>query len=225
MKKVVASVIALICIFSSVIFASGADVYTCPVCNRKYVSIDDYNACLDKHDADNAESTKQVLYQCPVCGKMFPDLDSYNECVDSHYNNIDYHYDKYVGQTVPELLASLVEIYNKTGTIDTVQDLIDKLYELTTITADKDKIFDTISDIELKTADINLDTDSKKEVSNLINNLRDEVKNDDLESKITVEVTEAEQPAETGSSATASIVVFSAISIAFAVAYITIKKK
>ncbi|MBQ3045584.1 MAG: hypothetical protein IJO03_01190 [Clostridia bacterium] len=225
MKKLTAIFFAVVLITVNFVVAFAADVFTCPECNRKYDSIDSYNICIDSH-SEKADVATQQIHQCATCKKMYTDLVSYNECVGSHFNNVNYHYDKYVGLTIPELLAELVEIFNKTGTMETVQNLVDKLFELTTKTMDGETLLPTIANLEDEIYKLDLSDDCLSEIKNVIDELKGKLKceRDDSETN-EVEVTEYEAPAETGSSASVSIAVFAAVSAVLAAAYVTTTRK
>lgn len=56
MKKILAVLLTFILAFSAIaVTAFAEDVYTCPTCEKKYESTEDYNACIDSH-ADDSES-------------------------------------------------------------------------------------------------------------------------------------------------------------------------
>ena len=125
MKKFTAVLLALIVVFSTsvVAFAAGSDVYTCPTCSKKYTTLEEYNACIADHSAPVEEESE--LFECATCHKKFEDVVEYNACVDSHFNNVNYHYDKYINLTVVDLLNSFIEMFNSTG----VKELITSIFE------------------------------------------------------------------------------------------------
>lgn len=223
MKKIAAILLAVIIVSTSFIMAYAADVYTCPTCSKKFADLDAYNACIEGHiiDAD-AESGKE-LHKCSTCGKIFEDLDSYNNCVDSHFNNVNYHYDKYVGLTIPELLEELVNIYNKTGATEMAQNLVDKLFDLADKAADSETVSETISALELELSEMDVGCESLSDINCIIDELKQCVASD--EEKTEVEVTEAEPPAATGSENIGSVAIFATVSVAAAAAFVTIKSK
>jgi hypothetical protein len=224
MKKFAAIIIAVMLILTNFVMAYAADIFTCPTCNRKYDTLDEYNACIDKHIADSVEEPKQVVHKCSTCGKIFEDIDAYNECVGSHFNNVNYHYDKYVGLTIPELLAELVNIFNKTGTMEATQTVVDKLFELTSKSIDEDTFSFTMSELEIEIGKLDLDGDCLSKIKGILDNIKSKLLcNEDT--KTEVEVTEAEPPADTGSSVGLGIAVFAAVSVAAAAAYVTTSKK
>ncbi len=226
MKKFTAIIVAVILISANFVMAYAADVYTCPTCNRKFNTLNEYNACVDKHISDKIEKSAHELHKCATCGKLYSDLNLYNECVDSHFNNVNYHYDKYVGLTVPELLAELVNIFNKTGTMETVQDLVDKLFEITSKKIDEKDFSCTLLNLELELKSLDLDNDCLSDIKNILCKFKEKlICNEDTEDSTEAEVTEAEPPVDTGSSVGIGIFAFAAISVATAAAYVTINKK
>lgn len=129
MKKFIAILLALIVVFSTSVVAFAADVYTCPTCSKKYEKISEYNACLESHASEGEEGTASV-YECATCGKKYEDLTAYNACVDSHFNNVNYHYDKYVNLTIVEVISSFVDIFNSTGIADLFTNIFEKIFTL-----------------------------------------------------------------------------------------------
>lgn len=225
MKKFTAILVAVILISANFVMAYAADVYTCPTCNRKFNSLDEYNTCIDKHISGSIEEPAQELHKCATCGKLYADLGLYNNCVDSHFNNVNYHYDKYVGLTIPELLAELVNIFNKTGTMEMVQDLVDKLFEITSKTIDEKTFSCTLSNLELEIETLDLDMDCLSDIKGILSKLNGNLMCNEDTKDSTEEVTEAEPPADTGSSVGVGIFAIAAISVATAAAYVTTNKK
>ncbi len=215
--KKVASIIltvAFVLCCASVAFATGSDVYTCPVCSMKYVTIEEYNNCLSGHNAP-AESAHPDMHKCATCGKMFAELDSYNACVDSHFNNVNYHYDKYVGLTVPELCAALVEIFNESDAMETAQAIVDKSYDAIVEAKDMATVENELDDLESDLTDIDADVDLS-EVEEIIDEIGNAAGLD--------ESTEIVYPAPTGSSGV-GVAMFATLSVATAAAFVLMKKK
>lgn len=226
MKKFTAIFVAVILISANFVMAYAADVYTCQTCNRKFNTLDEYNSCVDKHISDSIDNSAQELHKCATCGKLYTDLGLYNNCIDSHFNNVNYHYDKYVGLTIPELLAELVNIFNKTGTMETVQDLVDKLFEITSKTIDEKSFSYTLSDLELELESLDLDMDCFSDIKGILNKLKEKLMcNEDTKESTVAEVTQAEPPADTGSSAGVGFLAIAAISVTVPAACVTISKK
>ncbi|MBQ3045585.1 MAG: hypothetical protein IJO03_01185 [Clostridia bacterium] len=131
MKKFTAVLLALIVVFSTSVVAFAADVFTCPICNKKYDNIDKYNACIDAHDAAaNEDADTTPIYECGTCHKKYESIEEYNACVDDHFNNVNYHYDKYINATIIDVISSLVDIFNNTGIKDLFMNIFEKVYTL-----------------------------------------------------------------------------------------------
>ena len=131
MKKFIAILLALVVVLSTSVVAFAADVYTCPTCNKKYTDIAEYNSCIEAHDAEaNADDNAATVYECETCHKKYEDIESYNTCVDSHFNNVNWHYDKYVDATIIDVFSSLIDIFNNTGIRDLFMNIFEKVYTL-----------------------------------------------------------------------------------------------
>jgi len=133
MKKFISIVLTLVMILSTSVIAFAADVYTCPVCSKKYNTLDEYNACVSVHNTEDKETPAPetvTVYDCPTCGKKYDNLDDYNACVDTHYNDIYHHYDKYIGITVVELIKSFVDIFETFGIKEIFTNIFEKAYSL-----------------------------------------------------------------------------------------------
>lgn len=128
MKKFISIVLALVMILSTSALAFAADVYTCPSCSKKYNSLDEYNACVSTHSAK--EDEPDAIYDCATCGKKFDNIEDYNACVDSHFNNINFHYDKYIDATVIDLINSIIGIFDNIGIKDLITNVFEKVYTL-----------------------------------------------------------------------------------------------
>ncbi len=129
MKKFMAVLLALVIALSTSVVAFAADVYTCPTCNKKYLDIEAYNDCIEAHEAENAEGSEApTVYECATCGKKYEDINEYNACVDSHFDNVNYHYDKYISATIIEVFSSLIDIFNNTGIKDIFMNIFEKVY-------------------------------------------------------------------------------------------------
>ncbi len=108
------------------------ETYTCETCKKIFTDIREYNNHIDTHKTEEATTTtepEQKEYQCETCKKIYNNIDDYNACVDSHFNNVNWHYDKYVDATVPDVLAQFVDIFNNTGLFDYLKEIISMLYE------------------------------------------------------------------------------------------------
>lgn len=130
MKKFISVLLALVMILLTSVVAFAADVYTCPTCNKKYDTLDGYNTCVMGHNAEDKETAPDVVYDCATCGKKFDNIEDYNACVDSHFNNVNHYYDKYVGETIIELINSIIDIFNKIGIKELFTNIFEKVFSL-----------------------------------------------------------------------------------------------
>lgn len=143
MKKTLSIILAFIMAFSVVTVAFAADAVdpykTCPICGylvdmTKDDAVEEYNNHLATHNTEEEEEDEEAVreYQCETCKKIYYDVDEYNACVDSHYNNINYHYDKYIDLTLLDVLSQLVDICNQTGIFDFFKEVVTMLYNTLT---------------------------------------------------------------------------------------------
>ncbi len=187
-------------------------------------------------------------YECPGCGKRYTSLSDYNDCVDSHNNGVDMHWKTYINQTLPEIFQTLMtyvqyfyeSLYNLgfdkilyTNLESFFSALTSSIMAFMDLTSASDStesdVAGAMTDLESTVNSVDLsgtvlagfiDT-----VKTIINTIKQKIK--DLYSgnkETTVEITEAEAPAETGS-ANVGIAVFAAISVAAAAAFVCTKKK
>lgn len=224
-KKFASIILAAVVLMCCVSVAFAAEVYTCPGCNKKYTTIDEYNNCLAGHDGSSDSEKYPGLHQCPTCGKLFEDLDSYNNCVGSHFNDANYHYDKYVGLTIPELCEALVDIFNESDAMETAQAIVDKSYDVIIKTADSDLVNKELSDLEINLGAIDTDNDIKAEIEQIVDELKNRTESESKTEAEEIETTNAAYPAETGSSTGVGIALFATVSVAMAAAFVTTKKK
>lgn len=133
MRKFIAIVLALVIALSASAVAFAADVYTCPTCNKKYTTLEEYNACVSSHatSSDSSSSSEETIYECPICAKKFDNIYEYNSCIDAHHSNdAEYSYKEYVSLTLPELANTIVDLFNNTGIKDIFMNLFEKVWSL-----------------------------------------------------------------------------------------------
>ena len=163
MKKIIAVILAFVLTFSigTIAFAaessassdSGSEAptaYTCPVCGKVYVSITDYNYCLDNHrdpngyfvcqecgrkyenpeayvaDLNNHKNDKE--YVCATCGASFRNKIAYNDHLATHNNTGDHYWTKYIGLKLPEIMDKFFNYIQASGFLGTLNDLFWDLY-------------------------------------------------------------------------------------------------
>ncbi|GEM_PF-923915 len=244
MKKVIALILALVMALSCGLMAfatsletvtdvNGKTYYVCK-CGKSYNSMDDYNKCVDSH-------ITQREFVCARCGMVFYDNTKYNNHLRDAHNlddgesgrsgvnvgDVEYHWDKYVGTDVVTLFSNLVDIFQSTGILEMLKNLVEKLWALIEQGINDAKsapsVAGALSDLEAKVIDLGFG--DNLEISGLINKIKEKIKSFYANEKATtVEATVAEAPADTGS-ATAGIAAFAALSMAAAAAYVCTKKK
>lgn len=200
---------------------------TCPYCMKevtKSVLEDHKKACSENPTNKTTAAAKDGTYTCPTCGKVYSNLYEYNACVGSHFNNVNYHYDKYINETIPDLLGNLIDLFQSTGIIEMIKNLVAKIWELIQNFASERQVAGAVSDLESKIGSLNLTGDLAETVKDIINSLKQKIKAFYAGDKATVAETVAEAPAETGS-ASIGIAAFAAVSVAAAAAYVCTKKR
>ncbi len=163
MKKIIAVILAFVLTFSIGTLAFAAEssassgtgseaptAYTCPVCGKVYVSITDYNYCLDSHrdpngyfvcqecgrmyenpdayvaDLNNHKNDKE--YICATCGASFRNKTDYNDHLATHNNTGDHYWTKYIGLKLPEIMDKFFNYIQASGFLGTLNDLFWDLY-------------------------------------------------------------------------------------------------
>lgn len=236
MKKVIALILALVMALSCGLMAFAEETtvttYKCPTCGKIYTNNLDYNKCIDSH-VTTAAPTTQREFVCAQCGMVFYNNVLYNNHLEEYHQagekgNYEYHWDKYVGTDVVTLFSNLVDIFQSTGILEMLKNLVEKIWGLIEQGINDAKtassVDGAISDLEAKVIDLGFG--DNLDIKNLINSLKEKIKSayGMNEKATTVEATVAEAPADTGS-VSAGIAAFAAISMAAAAAYVCTKKK
>ena len=234
--------------------SSTVSTLTCPVCGRIYTNTtagaQQYNNCLDSHrDADGYlvcqtcgkkyedpssyvkclnSHIELATYTCETCGAKFSDQDAYNTHVATHYSDTNYHWDKYVGLTLPELMDKFVSYIQSSGIMDVIIDLFYDLYNLVMngITSQQDaaNVAGAADNLDAALNGIDFDNGIIANIRAFINAVKQKIKDLYAHEVETVPATETEAPVDTGS-ATAGIAAFAVITAAAAAAYVCSKKK
>ncbi len=226
MKKVIALVLAVAMVLSCGVMAFAAN-QKCPYCNGEYdetlMSIH-MDACAKNPKNIIEPTVAPTSYVCSACSKVFDNMAEYNDHIDSHWHEAEYTWDKYIGTDVVTLISNLVDIFQNTGILDMVKELINKIWSLIENAASQASVAGAVADLEAKVGSLGFGDNAT--IKELINNLKQKIKAlyGMNEKATTVEATEAEAPAETGS-ASVGIAAFAAISVAAAAAYVCTKKK
>lgn len=224
--------------------------YKCPRCQSLYSSVEKVVECMNKDAQTTAPATTTTKeattaaptsWKCEYCPKMFTSIDEYNQHLVEYHeaanpsqqnieNRVQYYYDKYIGESVQDILNDIIDLFQKSGIMDYVKVMIEDIWARVMAFIDnrigsEADVAGSIDELESKVFSLNLDNDLLSTIKTIINELKQKIK--DLycgERATTVEVTEAAAPANTGSSS-AAIAVFAAVSAAAAAAYVCTKKK
>lgn len=229
MKKIVAIVLALVIAMGMCTMSFAADesstapTFKCGICNTVFGSDTALQDHLNHFHATSWSKT------CPKCGRVFNSAEDYNAHLDS--GNCTGGVALFENFSILELINKLVETFDINSAqweqiedvvlrlIDFVEDLIRGIF---VPQADVEG-----AEAELETAVNNLGLFGK--IKDYVSNLLKAIKTKILafyahEVATEVEETEAEAPADTGSSAI-GVAAFAAVSVACAAAFVCTKKK
>jgi hypothetical protein len=204
-------------------------------------SLDKYTAhVMQYHKSETTTSSGSgtaSYFECPGCGKRYTNLDDYNACLASHNYGVDSHYWTYIGQTIPQLVDTLRNYFVGSQTQALIFDILYKLLDRVSAfidaylgggstVAEQEGVNGAVAELDGALAGIDLSLPEFKGVTDIVNAIKQKIKDlyaGNIETTI-VEETEAEAPAETGS-ANMGLAVFAAISVAAAAAFVCTKKK
>ena len=242
MKKLIAVVLALVLAFSCTAIAFADDSWRCPYCGKDFPGISaaekEEHKTFCKMTAVSTTTEKSTLkeYVCPGCGKVYYDPYSYNDCLDSHNYGVDKHYETYIGMTLPAIIDTLRGYFVGSQSQNLIFDVLYKILEYVyafidsfvagrTTGGDVAGVNGAVAELDGILSGMDLTLPQFEGVTDLVTTLKQKIK--DLYAgniETTIEETEAEAPAETGS-ANAGIAIFAAISVAAAAAFVCTKKK
>jgi uncharacterized C2H2 Zn-finger protein len=249
MKKLIAVVLALVLAFSctAIAFAEdyyrevtqddGTKVYVCAKCNMPFKDVDGViNHLQTVHFTTSNTNVTVKEYVCPGCGKIYYDIYSYNECLQSHNYGVDKHYETYIGMTIPAIIDTLRGYFVGSQSQNLIFDVLYKILEYVyafidsyvagrSTGGDVAGVNGAVAELDGILSGMDLTLPQFDDVCDLVNTLKQKIK--DLYAgniETTIEETEAEAPAETGS-ANMGIAIFAAISVAAAAAFVCTKKK
>ena len=194
--------------------------FQCLVCGKEYDNPDAYVACQKSHDLEN------TTYTCETCGAKFSTKAAFNDHLATHYNNVNYHWDKYVGLSLPDLMDKFMTYVQTSGIITLLQDLFWDLYNKIMNGSSEGDVAGAVDKLDASIGTLGLPEVQLTGCKDFINAIKQKIKNlysGETETEVE-EVTYAEAPVETGS-ASAGIAAFAVISAAAAAAYVCSKKK
>ena len=127
---------------------------------------------------------------------------------------------------IQDVINSIISQLSLQGVLDACQSIINKIVSLIEGFAAQSSVLGAVADLEAKIGDLGIVGDILQHIENLINTLKTKIKNFYAGLRETaVEATEAQTSADTGSSSTAAVAAFAAISVAAATAFVCTKKK
>ncbi len=145
-----------------------------------------------------------------------PAIDVANLDLSSVVSNVKGIFDQVISAIQTQGVASEI--------LKSVQDLVNKILAAIGVNT-QSSVLGAVSDLEAKIGDLGIIGDIFEYIHNLINKIKQKIKNFYAGFKeTTVEATAAEAPAETGSTSL-GIVAFAAVSVAAAAAYVCTRKK
>lgn len=127
---------------------------------------------------------------------------------------------------IQDVINSIISQLSLQGVLDACQSIINKIVSLIESFSAQSSVLGAVADLEAKIGDLGIVGDILQHIENLINTLKTKIKNFYAGLRETaVEATEAQTSADTGSSSTAAVAAFAAISVAAATAFVCTKKK
>ncbi len=162
---------------------------------------------------------------CPYCGANFTDEDLYNDHINICYSQNSGKPENFFNISLKDILQRLVDAFSvNVDWINAVSGIITRLIDLIenigTAAVGQADVAGAIDDLEAKVANLPIVGDVLEYIHNLINTLKQKVKDlyaHDAE-------TAAVAPVETGSTSV-GIAAFAAVSVAAAAAFVCTKKK
>ncbi len=235
MKKIIALALAFAMLFSfsALAFAAephgltkteGKDEWTCK-CGASFTD----EAKANKHIADYYNNSASAVKNCPYCGEPFIDDKAYNEhiviCASQHPS--DHVAD---GVDILAVVDRLIKVFEiNANWWDAIEDVIIRIFDFVenigSLFERKADVAGAVADLEFKVDALNLPGNILETVKVLISELKQKIKDFYAGAiETSVDITEAEAPAETGSAST-GIAVFAAVSALAAAAYVCTKKR
>ena len=218
----------------------------CPFCNAE-ISNDVYSAHVEACEKKNQSGDSPYLI-CPYCGNSFAQEDQYNAHIATCYGQAHLNYnttftDAYGNQISPpngdnffnlsasQILDKLVEVFDINsnwwdGIEDIIIRLVDFIENIGLFASAEGDVAGAVDDLYAKVESLGIVGDVYNYIKNLINTLKQKIKDFYAGNRETepVEETTGAEPVATGSSAI-GMAAFAAVSVAAAAAYVCVKKK
>jgi len=205
--------------------------FTCPFCSKAFTSsYDTAKAHIISCYLKTIETTTKLEWsnECPYCHNIFTDESTYDDHIDICYSQnggVANRHDNFFNLTANQILDMLHDFFSRdTDLWGTVSDIIIRIIDLfenlgTAATTEAD-VAGAVDELEAKVASLPIVGDALEYVHNLINSLKQKIKDIYAHDVETV----AEEPVSTGSTSV-GIAAFAAVSVAAAAAYVCTKKK
>ena len=185
---------------------------------------------------------------CPYCGNRFYEEDQYNAHIATCYGQAHLNYDgpytdadgntisppngtNFLNLSASQILDKLVEVFDINsnwwdGIEDVIIRLVDFIENIGLFASAEGDVAGAVDDLDAKVESLGIVGDVYNYIKNLINTLKQKIKDFYAGNRETepVEETTGAEPVATGSS-TISIAAFAAVSVAAAAAYVCVKKK
>jgi len=226
-----------------------AATWTCVYCEKLFHNIS-YEDQI-KHMArcsENPENKYANPLICPYCGNRFYQEDQFNAHIATCYGQAHINYDgpytdadgntisppngtNFFNLSASQILDKLVEVFDINsnwwdGIEDVIIRLVDFIENIGLFASAEGDVAGAVDDLDAKVESLGIVGDVYNYIKNLINTLKQKIKDFYAGNRETepVEETTGAEPVATGSS-TIGIAAFAAVSVAAAAAYVCVKKK
>ncbi len=232
---------------TAVAFADTTPEIKCGYCGSTFST----DAALKEHQktcAAKPSNQQTGPMVCPYCGNRFYEEDQYNAHIEicygqAHWNYDDLYVDPYGNKIDPpngdnffnlsasQILDKIVEVFDMNanwwdGIEDIIIRLVDFIENIGLFASAEGDVAGAVDDLDAKVESLGIVGDIYNYIKNLINTLKQKIKDFYAGNRETepVEETTGAEPVATGSSAI-GIAAFAAVSAAAAAAYVCVKKK
>ncbi len=193
--------------------------FECANCHKRYLSPEQMIACEKSH-------IKDMDLQCPECGYKAQSIKDYNNHINK-FHGADMQYDNYFGEdtTILDIMNQFIAWIESSKIMDMLLEFAYKIFDLLISGAPEPAVAGAMDNLEGAANKLNLSLPQFSGLKDWINVIKQKIKSFYAgQVETTIEETQAEAPADTGS-ASGSIAIFATISVAAAAAYVCSKKK
>ncbi len=163
---------------------------------------------------------------CPYCSRVFTDEVEYDNHIQICANQLRFGQDDF---SIGAVLDRLISVFETNASWwDAIEDviirIIDFVENIGTLFVPESDVAGAVAELENKVDLLGIGGTVLETIKNLIDTLKQKIKDFYCHETETAEETEAEAPADTGSSSI-GIAVFAAVSVAAAAAFVCTRKK